>query len=121
MSLSSTCGMFPRLSQGDMDCLSTRVDCAKIKAAIFNMGALKALKPNGLNPLFFQSQWETMKDIIFDLVKEEFNDHARIKKLNNIMIVLIPKIDNPCVIHDFRPISIFNVSYKIVQRSSRAD
>lgn len=48
---------FPRLSSETIHNIVRPLDAEEIKNAVFGMGALKAPGPDGLNPLFFQSQW----------------------------------------------------------------
>lgn len=57
------------------------------------MGALKAPSLDGLHPLFFQSQWDTIGSTDCSLVKSIFIEPANIRDINETMLVLIPKID----------------------------
>lgn len=87
-----------------------------MKQALFAMGPLKAPGPDGLNPLFFQSQWETLGASIVAKVDLMFSKREEIMDVNNTNIVLIPKSDHPETIRDFRPISLCNVIYKILTK-----
>lgn len=49
-----------------------------------------------------------------DLARETFADLYRIREVNETLIVLIPKIDNPSHLKHFRPLSLCNVIYKIL-------
>ena len=53
------------------------------------MGALKA-PGDGLNALFYQSQWDVVGNSVIYMVKNFF-DPQKISKINETLIVLIPK------------------------------
>lgn len=50
------------------------------------------------------------------LVNEFFNNHFLQPNINDITIILIPKRKNPTTVTDYRPISLCNVSYKIIAK-----
>ena len=53
---------------------------------------------------------------VCSVVKEAFNHPERIRDINETLLVLIPKVDHPDQLKDFRPISLCNVIYKIITK-----
>ena len=96
--------------------LGRGVNEVEVKKALFDMGPLKAPGPDGLNPLFYQSQWETVGGSVVKLVLSMFEKPDLIEHINGTQIVLIPKVAIPQTIQDLRPISLCNVIYKIVTK-----
>lgn len=50
-----------------------------------------------------------MRDALFKLVREVFNDPEKVGELNKTLITLIPKMDRVVKMKDFRLISLCNV------------
>ena len=57
-----------------------------------------------------------MRDQVIAGVKEFFRTGLMPKGVNDTAIVLIPKVDNPEKLTEFRPISLCNVIYKVVSK-----
>lgn len=47
------------------DYLTKHVTFKEVETAVFELGALKAPGPDGLNGLFFQKKWNTIKNGVF--------------------------------------------------------
>ena len=80
------------------------------------MAPLKALGPDGMPPLFYQNFWELVKgDVIHDVLIF-LNSGTLPNSLNHTFITLIPKTKNPENVTEYRPISLYNVLYKIFSK-----
>ena len=96
--------------------LTNEFNAEEIKSALFQMGPTRALGPDGMNALFYQKFWHIVGDTVVSAVLEFLNNGHMLLALNHTHIVLIPKINNPVKMSDFRPISLCNVIYKIIAK-----
>ncbi|CAA7045932.1 unnamed protein product [Microthlaspi erraticum] len=88
----------------------------EIRLAIGDINPEKAPGPDGMTSLFYQQFWEiTTKDVIA-MVKEFFTSDSFDARLNQTNICMIPKSERPQEMSEFRPISLCNVSYKIISK-----
>ncbi|KAA3460632.1 Retrovirus-related Pol polyprotein LINE-1 [Gossypium australe] len=87
-----------------------------LKRAIFDMAPLKAPGSDGYHALFFQSQWGILGNDVCQWVKGFFEGRPIEAKLNNTLIVLIPKKESPKDFSQYRPISLCFVLYKLVMK-----
>jgi hypothetical protein len=83
---------------------------------MFQIGPLKAPGRDGFPASFYQRHWGVLKNDIIAAVKEFFKTGHMPDGVNDTIIVLIPKKKNPELLHDFRPISLCNVIYKVVSK-----
>jgi hypothetical protein len=88
----------------------------EISYALFQIGPLKAPGPDGFPARFFQRNWGVLKDEIIPAVKEFFRNGVMPAGVNDATIVLIPKVDNPTKVTEFRPISLCNIIYKVIAK-----
>jgi hypothetical protein len=88
----------------------------EIGDALFQIGPLKAPGPDGFPARFFQRNWGVLKEEIISAVKEFFKSGVMPEGINETAIVLIPKVDEPEMISQFRPIRLCNVIYKVLSK-----
>ena len=88
----------------------------EVDIAIKQMAPLKAPGPDGMPPLFYQSFWQHIGPEVTKAVLSCLNSGTLLKSINHTFITLIPKVNNPENVSEFRPISLCNVIYKIISK-----
>ena len=88
----------------------------EVEHALKHMEPLKALGPNGMPPIFFQSFWSVVGDDVTYAVLDCLNNYYIPYDLNHTFVTLIPKVKSPEFISEFRPISLCNVIYKLMSK-----
>lgn len=88
----------------------------EIEIALKQMHPHKAPGPDGLNPHFYQKFWETIGDDVSSAVLAILEGQSIPPELNHTLVTLIPKKPKPSVITEFRPISLWNVAYRLITK-----
>lgn len=109
-------GAFPSISDESCRFLEREVTQRDILNVVNHMNPFKAPGMDSLQAGFFQSQWHVIGNMVCKLIMDIFKEPAKVKEINETLITLIPKIDPVVSIRNFRPISLYNVSYKIVTK-----
>lgn len=86
----------------------------EIIAALFGMNPDKAPRPDGMSTLFYQKYWHIIGGDVTREILAFLNEDAPLGQWNHTIIKLIPKVENPLMLKEFRPISLCNVCYKII-------
>ncbi|GMP55749.1 hypothetical protein CsSME_00020479 [Camellia sinensis var. sinensis] len=88
----------------------------EVLAAIKDCNSNKAPGPDGFNMLCYQKFWKILKHEIMQFFKE-FHQNSRLTYgINSTFITLIPKLENPINLSDYRPISLVSSLYKILAK-----
>ena len=86
------------------------------RKVVFAIGINKAPGLDGFSGLFFKETWGDVRGDMVGAVVEFFRRAQLLKDFNNTFIALIPKVANPTIVKDFRPISSCNVLLKVVTK-----
>lgn len=96
--------------------LTEAVTMKEVKEAVFQLGAMKAPGPDGMNGQFYQHHWEDLQQDVFNMERNFFETSILDPTLNKTHISLIPKVRNPERLDQFRPISLCNFVYKMISK-----
>ncbi|GKB70539.1 cysteine-rich receptor-like protein kinase, partial [Tanacetum coccineum] len=88
----------------------------EIKEAVWNCGSSKAPGPDGFSFKFFKKYWSMLEHDIVSFVKDFEVSGLIPRGCNSSFITLVPKVEDPLVISDFRPISLIGSQYKIIAK-----
>ncbi|GKV17381.1 hypothetical protein SLEP1_g27896 [Rubroshorea leprosula] len=107
---------FKKISTEEGSMLEAPFKEEEVKQAVWSCDSSKAPGPDGFNFKFIKEMWEVIKGDIMGFV-DDFQKHGKlVRGVNSSFIVLIPKVDNPQKIEEFRPISLVGVMYKIIAK-----
>ncbi|XP_021728369.1 uncharacterized protein LOC110695446 [Chenopodium quinoa] len=87
-----------------------------IKNAIFSIDDSKSPGPDGFPSAFFKSSWHIVGPSVIAAVQHFFAHGYMLKDWNRTFLALLPKVDHPEFISQFRPIGLCNVIYKCVAK-----
>ena len=86
----------------------------EVQRALKQMHPTKSPGPDGMSPIFFQRYWDIVGPHVVDCVLNILRTSVIPYGLNDTYICLIPKVNCPQKMTEFRPISLCNVIYKLV-------
>ena len=89
----------------------------EVDITIKQMAPLKAPGLDGMPLLFYQTFWEKIGPDVSEVVLSCLNSGTLLKSINHTFITLIPNVNNPETVMEFRPISLCNVIYKIISKA----
>jgi len=88
----------------------------EIKQHLFAIGDLKPPGPDGLPTVFYKTFWNVVGVWLTREVMEVLKGGRIPASWNEMTIALIPKTEKPERVTDLRPISLYNVVYKVVSK-----
>jgi hypothetical protein len=109
----------PTVSQDMNDNMCKAFTDEEIGDALFQMGPLKALGPDGFPARFFQKNWEFMKADVIKGVRHFFQTRVMPEDANDMDIVLIPKNEQAELLKDYQSISLCGLYCRILLRPCR--
>nr|KYP62563.1 Retrovirus-related Pol polyprotein LINE-1 [Cajanus cajan] len=107
---------FPSLRVDEVKEIGRPIGNDEIYQAIKKMGSYKALGPDRLQAIFYQNQWNLIGCNVCNMIHEIEDQPDKVTEINNTLLVLIPKTKVVTHLKQLRPISLCNVSYKIITK-----
>lgn len=105
-----------RVTESDNEEFLAEIHEDEVKEAVFAMHPDKACGPDGLNPAFFQVFWDIVKNDVIIFCRR-FMQYGELPiEANETVVCLIPKVKEPKVMGDLRPISLCNVLIRILTK-----
>ncbi|GKV09172.1 hypothetical protein SLEP1_g20714 [Rubroshorea leprosula] len=105
---------FRQIDGADNESLMAAFSEEEIKNAVWDCESSKTPGPDGFNLKFVKCMWEDIKTEIAGFIRE-FQEQGRLVRGSNAsFITLIPKVENPHKIEEYRPISLIGIMYKII-------
>ncbi|XP_074291441.1 uncharacterized protein LOC141618237 [Silene latifolia] len=100
----------PQLSSADCLVLSAPFTATDIIHALNGMDGSKSPGPDGI------TFWPQVGYLVTMALLHFLNSGVMLKEWNNTHIILIPKVDKPELISQYRPISLCNVIYRLASK-----
>ena len=108
--------MFKNLSYVEGSSLIKPFSEGKVKAAVWDCDSFKSSGPDGVNFGFIKEFWEDIKGDVMRFISN-FHRNGKLRRgINTTFIALIPKVDSPHRLNDFRPLALVGCLYKILSK-----
>lgn len=88
----------------------------EIKQTVFSMCGDSVSGADGFPASFYQKCWDFVSEDVIEAVLDFFDGNPMPQSFLITTIILIPKVDNPKSWTEFRPISLCNVTNKIISK-----
>ncbi|XP_074278279.1 uncharacterized protein LOC141601871 [Silene latifolia] len=106
----------PVLNMAHHEILLATVTPAEVRNAMFDIGGNKAPGPDGFSSQFYKDTWDITGDNVTSTIQEFFANGKLHKQVNSTLITLVPKVELPSDVTQFRPIACCNSIYKCISK-----
>ncbi|KAL0294623.1 UNVERIFIED_CONTAM: hypothetical protein Sangu_3214200 [Sesamum angustifolium] len=105
-----------QITPAEASLLVATVTAAEVKEAFFEIEIESAPGPDGFGSAFYRAAWPVVGQSMLEAVGEFFRTGKLLKQINTTLLALIPKVNMPTYVSDYRPISCCNVLYKAITK-----
>ena len=88
----------------------------ELEGIVKHMKTDSAPGPDGFNGLFVKKCWHIIKADFIKLCSDFHSGTTSLQSINGSYITLVPKVNSPESVNDFRPISLTNTCLKLVTK-----
>ncbi|KAL0411361.1 UNVERIFIED_CONTAM: LINE-1 retrotransposable element O protein [Sesamum latifolium] len=88
----------------------------EVKSAFFDIKEDRAPGPDGYSAGFYKAACSIIGDKLITAVMDFFENGRLLKQLNATLLTLVPKVQTPTTVGDFRTIFYCNVLYKAITK-----
>ncbi|KAL0454965.1 UNVERIFIED_CONTAM: hypothetical protein Slati_0835700 [Sesamum latifolium] len=88
----------------------------EVKEVVFSIDKDNVAGPDGFSSALYHAFWDFIARDVDDAVRDFFSSTPMPRSFKATTIVLIPKVDSPQIWNEFRPISLCNVTNKILSK-----
>ena len=88
----------------------------EVRKTLFVMPVNKSPGPDGFTSEFFKESWSIVGKDFMLAIQSFFKNGFLPKGVNSTILALIPKKNEAKVMKDYRPISCYNVIYKVISK-----
>ena len=107
---------FPSLNQRQREDLISPFSDHELKEAVWSCGGDKCPGPDGFNFNFIKEFWGVLKPEFRRFVDEFHVNGSFPRGSNASFLALIPKVNHPQSLNDYRPISLIGCMYKVIAK-----
>jgi hypothetical protein len=108
--------VFPMLSVEENDSLSAPFTSEEIELVVKESDGNKSPGPDGFNFNFLKDSWDLLKGEVRILFDQFHGNCSLPKSFLSYFVTLIPKVESPFGLSDYRPISLLGSLYKIIAK-----
>ncbi|XP_058733800.1 uncharacterized protein LOC131605468 [Vicia villosa] len=108
--------VFNSLEEEEVSWLERGFSEEEVKEAVWSCDGNKSSGPDGFTLEFFKKFWEVIKEDILTFVQDFFERAKLIKACTSSFITLVPKVNNPQSLNEYRPICLVGYLYKILAK-----
>ncbi|KAA3468576.1 reverse transcriptase [Gossypium australe] len=99
------------------ECLQSPFREEEVRTALNGIRPTKAPGPDSFPALFFQKYWHIVGKEVLEFCLGILNGGEGVEATNMTDIMLIPKVQKPTTLVNFRPISLCTVLYKLIAKT----
>jgi hypothetical protein len=104
------------LSLDEVPALTQPFRLEEIQDVVASSDGNKSPGPDDFNFSFYKKFWDLIKGELMTMFSQFFETPTLPRSFSSYLITLIPKVDVPLGIGDFRPISLVSSLYKLVAK-----